>query len=61
MKNKFERISDFVSSLERGFMSEDEQAILLVGKFGSASYDNHQCNNCGGCVPGNFQCNNGCA
>lgn len=31
MKNKLERVSDFVSSLEREELSEDQQAILLGG------------------------------
>ena len=56
MENQFDRIANFVDSLERNVLTEDQQAMLLIG---ADSADTTKANNCS-CYQGNGFCSNNC-
>ncbi len=64
MNAKLEKLLDFVDSLERTSLSEEQQIVLLGGENGNEAaitYTNNQCNTCPNPPGGtNFQCN-GCS
>lgn len=63
MNANLEKLLDFVDSLERTSLSEEQQIVLLGGDGGnepSITYTNKQCNTCPNPPGGtNYQCN-GC-
>lgn len=49
MSTKFEKLAQFVSSLEEGVILEKEQSFLLVGGMGQPPLSNQGCNNTNDC------------
>lgn len=59
MENKFNRIAEFVDTLERNELTDEQQAMLLIGTSMFTGGNNCRCNmnNCK-CSGDNCDCNN---
>lgn len=49
MNTKFEKIAQYVSSLQEGIVLENEQSFLLVGGSSDIPKSNESCNNTNDC------------